>query len=320
MFPRPHHPPQEPSPASLAMTHTTAEPPAARPVARDPLEEGGVPLNPWYNPNAIGQRLEAISAAAEGRADPLREQFEQQQQQNTLRRHAAALSGTPPQLIQQNLQAATPTTIQTGPVTTRPRSPVGRRPQRERGNKRRRVLKRRGAAQVPTVRHADHDERITDTQQGVRNWHRNNGAAGTYNAYSPKKLEWDDYCAAVYGQSKCAAYKVDSIAQLPTHELGALFTVTPNKAYGFVFYHAHRSKVNGGKASGEARKKEGKPQAKPARKSKASGEARKRKDAEQEGFNVADYNEGEYCLNFSPHRTLNFSPHRPLIPPHPTVV
>lgn len=39
-----------------------------------------------------------------------------------------------------------------------------------------------------------------------------------------------------------------------------------------MFYHAHRSKVNGGKASGEARK---------------------RKDAEREGFNVEDYNEGE---------------------------
>jgi hypothetical protein len=128
------------------------------------------------------------------------------------------------------------------------------------------------------VRHADHDERITETQQGVRNWHRNNGAAGTFNAYSPKKLEWDDFCVAVYGKPKCRAYQVDFIGQLPPHEQAALFTVTPNKAYGFVFYHAHRSKVNGGRASNAARKR-------------AANE-------ERAEFDVDDYNRGECFRGF----------------------
>ena len=260
---------------TLANPRSTVGPPVPRGVPADALEDGAVPLNPQDDPRNPFRLLEAAEAnrTHPPRGHPPRGHARQQQEDSSLRRHAAALAGTP-QLIQQNLQAATPTTISTGPVTTgRPRSPTPRRPQRERGNKRRRFLQRRGDAQP--VRHADHDERITETQQGVRNWHRNNGAAGTFNAYSPKKLEWDDFCITVYGIPKCAAYGVDSVAALPPHEHAALFTVTPNKAYAFVFYHAHRSKVNGGKASKRARQRKG------------AGE-------EREEFDIVEYNSGQF--------------------------
>jgi hypothetical protein len=100
------------------------------------------------------------------------------------------------------------------------------------------------ASHVPAVRYADHDERITDTQQGVRNWHRNNGAAGTFNAYCLKKLEWDELCVGVYGKAKCDRYDVDTIGELPQPPsvLSSIYLATPHKVYAFVFYHAHRAR------------------------------------------------------------------------------
>jgi len=78
--------------------------------------------------------------------------------------------------------------------------------------------------------------------EGVRNWHAENAADGTYAAYEPKKIEWDQYCQLVYGPVAMRDNDVQRLTDLPPQIYANLFTVSPHKCYNFIFYVAHRKK------------------------------------------------------------------------------
>jgi len=88
--------------------------------------------------------------------------------------------------------------------------------------------------------HRNPDQIAEDNMTGVRNWHSENARDGTYTAYEPKKQEWDEFCARVYGPSAVFNVGATSLQDLPPQTLIQVYTVTPNKCYNFIFYQAHR--------------------------------------------------------------------------------
>ena len=68
-----------------------------------------------------------------------------------------------------------------------------------------------------------------DNQTGVRNWHVENARDGTFTAYEPKKQEFDEFCARVYGPPAMLNAGVSSLNNLPPQILMQVYTVTPNK-------------------------------------------------------------------------------------------
>ena len=127
-------------------------------------------------------------------------------------------------------------------------------PARGRKKKRRRVPGRRqapsGSAPAPgpapggrfpsVPAHRNPDQIAEDNMTGVRNWHSVNARDGTFTAYEPKKQEWDEFCAQIYGPAAMLNSGVESLQALPPQTLMQVYTVTPNKCYNFVFYQAHR--------------------------------------------------------------------------------
>ena len=90
--------------------------------------------------------------------------------------------------------------------------------------------------------HRTPDQIAEDNMTGVRNWHSENAKDGTFTAYEPKKQEWDEFCAAVYGPTATLNHGVPTLLELPPQVLIQVYTVSPNKCYNFIFYQAHRKR------------------------------------------------------------------------------
>ena len=83
-------------------------------------------------------------------------------------------------------------------------------------------------------------------QAGTRAFLQNNRAEGTEKAYAPKEREWFQFCETVFGPPLLAEHGKNSVGELPPAVLATLHLVTPDKAYAFIYYHAHRKQYRRG--------------------------------------------------------------------------
>ena len=94
---------------------------------------------------------------------------------------------------------------------------------------------------------AQQEQQVLNLQEGVRAQLRDLRGDGTDAAYTPKETEYYDFCEKVYGTALLEEHRVSTIQQLPPQVRSTLYTVTPNKAYAFVHFHAYRKKRKGGR-------------------------------------------------------------------------
>jgi len=125
----------------------------------------------------------------------------------------------------------------------------GRKKRRRRAAARRQAPQRSRRTSAPAQQggrfpnvpaHRSPDQIAEDNMTGVRNWHVQNARDGTFTAYEPKKQEWDEFCAAIYGPPAMVNADVTNLSDLPPQNLMQIYSVTPNKCYNFIFYQAHR--------------------------------------------------------------------------------
>ena len=96
---------------------------------------------------------------------------------------------------------------------------------------------------APTVGEGLPDEahRARASQQGVREWDQDNRADGTDAAYGPKEREWYQYCDSIIVRQELHTHQKTNKRDLPQNVTTQIYTVTPDKLYNFIFYHAHRA-------------------------------------------------------------------------------